>query len=93
MTREKSAAMSIAAGIVTTALVVGATTSAWASFFGGRHNRGGFVQRCSLDGVNPAYHPGIFGDPGVAASYGFYPGRDGNWHVRPDCMRGVTVPY
>ncbi|HEY2229084.1 MAG TPA: hypothetical protein VGI22_15400 [Xanthobacteraceae bacterium] len=94
VTREKRAAMSVAVGIVTAALVVVATTSAsWAAFFGGRHNRGGFVERCSLDGVNPVYHPGIFDDPGVAASYGFYLGRDGNWRVRPDCMRGVTVPY
>jgi hypothetical protein len=84
---------SIAVGAITAALTVVATTSAsWAFFNGGRH-RGGFVERCSLDGVNPAYHPGIFADPGVAASYGFYRGRDGNWRVRPDCERGVNVPY
>jgi hypothetical protein len=94
MKRDKTRMRSIAAGALTAALAVVATSSvSWADFRGGRHNRGGFVPRCSLDGVNPAYHPYIFGDPAVAASYGFYLGRDGNWRVRPDCVRGVTVPY
>jgi hypothetical protein len=46
--------------------------------------RGGFVMPGSLDGVNPAYHPGIFGNPAVARSYGFVKSRNGTWHVRPD---------
>jgi hypothetical protein len=33
----------------------------------------------SLDGVHPAYHPGIFGNPAVARSYGFVTSRDGSW--------------
>src|ERR1700730_14154554 len=37
---------------------------------GGRE-RGGFVQPCSLDGVNPVQHPEIFGNAATAASYGF----------------------
>jgi hypothetical protein len=92
--RRQSRMRSITLGGVAAALTVVATTSAsWAFFNDGRHNRGGFVERCSLVGVNPAYHPAIFGNPAVAASYGFYAGPDGNWHVRPDCMRGVNVPY
>jgi hypothetical protein len=49
--------------------------------------RGGYVMPGSLDGVNPAYHPGIFGNPAVARSYGFEKSRDGTWHVRSDWHR------
>jgi hypothetical protein len=51
---------------------------------GGEHSG---IVRCSLDGVNPALHPGIFGNPAVAASYGFVRSRDGTWHVQPNCRR------
>jgi hypothetical protein len=44
--------------------------------------RGGYVMPGSLDGVNPAYHPGIFGNPSVARSYGFVKSRNGTWHVQ-----------
>jgi hypothetical protein len=55
---------------------------------GDRGNRGGsVVVRCSLSGVNPAVHPEIFGNPAVAASYGFVRSRDGTWYVRPNCHR------
>jgi hypothetical protein len=50
-----------------------------------RGERGGSVVPCSLDGVNPARHPEIFGNPAVAASYGFVRSRDGAWQVRPNC--------
>jgi hypothetical protein len=51
----------------------------------------GFVVPCSLDGVNPANHPSIFGNPVVAREqYGFVRSRDGAWHVVPNCVRG---PY
>jgi hypothetical protein len=50
--------------------------------------RGGYVVPGSLDGVNPAYHPGIFGNPAVARSYGFVKSRNGSWHVRPDWQWG-----
>ena len=41
---------------------------------------------CSLSGVNPAYHPAIFGNPEVARKqYGFVQGRDGRWHVKRPC--------
>jgi len=49
-----------------------------------RYPRGGFVMPGSLDGVNPVYHPGIFGNPVVARAYGFVQSRDGTWHVRAD---------
>jgi hypothetical protein len=51
----------------------------------------GFVIPCSLDGVNPAYHPLIFGNPKIAREeYGFIRSRDGAWHVEKSCVRG---PY
>jgi hypothetical protein len=50
---------------------------------------GGYVIACSLDGVNPAYHPRIFGDPAVAREYGFVKSRDGNWQVEKGCARGM----
>ena len=34
---------------------------------------GGFVVPGSLDGVNPVYHPDIFGNPSAARAYGFVP--------------------
>jgi hypothetical protein len=45
------------------------------------------VLPCSLDGVNPVYHPHIFGNPAVARSYGFVRSRDGTWYVVPNCHR------
>ena len=54
---------------------------------GGDRSEGGGIVRCSLDGVNPAHHPEIFGNPAVAASYGFVQSRDGIWHVQPNCRR------
>ena len=48
-------------------------------------DRGGFVKPCSLDGVNPVFHPGIFGNRAVARSYGFVQSRDGTWHVIDNC--------
>jgi hypothetical protein len=51
----------------------------------------GFVIPCSLDGVNPAYHPSIFGNPTLARQqYGFIRSPDGTWHVEKNCVRG---PY
>jgi hypothetical protein len=53
---------------------------------GDRGERGGsVVVPCSLSGINPAAHPEIFGNPAIAASYGFVRSRDGTWHVRPNC--------
>jgi len=49
--------------------------------------RGGFVVPCSLDGVNPAYHPEVFGNAAAARSMGFFQTPDGVWHVLPGCHR------
>ena len=68
------------------ALGVLGVASAAASENSGRGTRGGFVVPGSLDGVNPAYHPDIFGNPALArAVYGFVQARDGSWHVEPGC--------
>jgi hypothetical protein len=34
-------------------------------------DRGGYVVPGSMDGVNPVYHPGIFGNAAAAKAYGF----------------------
>jgi hypothetical protein len=51
------------------------------------HERGGSVVPCSLDGVNPAVHPEIFGNATIARQYGFVQGPDRTWHVVPGCRR------
>jgi hypothetical protein len=51
----------------------------------------GYVIPCSLDGVNPAYHPSIFSNPVLARQeYGFIRSRDGTWHVERGCVRGAN---
>jgi hypothetical protein len=40
-----------------------------------------------LVGVNPAYHPEIFGNVAAANAYGFVRSRDGTWQVGPNCRR------
>ena len=71
------------------ALILGAASAALAGSEN-TENRGGFVIPCSLDGVNPVYHPRIFGDPAIAREYGFVKLRDGSWHVEKQCQHG---PY
>jgi hypothetical protein len=74
-------------------LVVAAITTAFgilgaaAASDNDRGRERGYVLPCSLDGVNPVYHPDIFGNAAVAASYGFVRSADGTWHVRPGCRR------
>jgi len=75
-----------------TALGLLSSTSAARAFYDcdGYYRRcRGFVIPCSLDGVNPAYHPSIFGNPAVAREYGFIRSRDGTWHVEKNCVRGL----
>jgi hypothetical protein len=73
---------------VTVALGVLGTASAAASDRSDRgRDRYGSVVPCSLDGVNPAYHPYIFGNAAAAYAYGFVRSRDGAWQVRPGCHR------
>ncbi len=68
---------------ITAALIgLAATGAAQAQYNYGY--QGGFVTPCNLAGVNPAYHPGIFGNPAVARSYGFVR-SNGAWHVAPGC--------
>jgi hypothetical protein len=64
--------------------VLGTASAALAK--GGRHS-GGNVRPCSLDGVNPVYHPQIFGNAATALSIGFVQSRDGTWQVVPNCRR------
>jgi hypothetical protein len=73
--------------IAATAVVVSVASSLAGMGDSGDHMGGGGVVRCSLDGINPAHHPEIFGNPAVAASYGFVRSRDGTWHVAPNCRR------
>jgi hypothetical protein len=54
---------------------------------GDRIEKGGVVVRCSLNGINPALHPEIFGNPALARSYGFVRSRDGTWHLAANCRR------
>jgi hypothetical protein len=73
---------------ITTAVGVLGTASAAAS----DHDRGssrerGYVVPCSLAGVNPVYHPNIFGNAATAYAFGFVRSRDGAWQVRPNCYR------
>jgi hypothetical protein len=73
---------------VTTALgILGAAPAAAGSDRDRGRDRYGSVVPCSLDGVNPAFHPEIFGNPAAAAAYGFVRSRDGAWQVRPNCHR------
>jgi hypothetical protein len=79
----------VALAVITALLDFPGTSFAGSSLFGeGRHD-GGFVIPCSLDGVNPAYHPNIFGNPAVARAYGFVQSQDGAWHVEKNCVRGL----
>jgi hypothetical protein len=47
----------------------------------------GSVVPCSLVGVNPVYHPEIFGNAATALSFGFVRSRDGTWQVVRNCHR------
>jgi hypothetical protein len=75
---------------IAAALGVLGAASAAAFEHSNRGDRGGFVMPGSLAGVNPAYHPDIFGNPAVASAYGFVQSRDGAWHVRTDWRGDAT---
>ena len=77
----------VAFTVVTALGMLGAASAVANERDDNRGERGGSVVRCSLDGVNPAQHPEVFGNAATAASYGFVQARDGTWHVRPDCRR------
>jgi hypothetical protein len=70
---------------VTAAGFLGTTSAAW-SIYNYDRNQGGYVRPCSLDGVNPAHHPDIFGNPALArAYYGFVQWPNRTWHVQDNC--------
>jgi hypothetical protein len=50
---------------------------------------GGFVMPGSLVGVNPVYHPDIFGNAATAKAYGFIQSADHTWHVRSNWQQRV----
>ena len=66
---------------------LGAVSMAVAGSSDSDEDRGGYVLPCSLDGVNPIYHPDIFDNPAVARSWGFVKGPDHAWHVMSNCSR------
>jgi hypothetical protein len=70
--------------VITTLGVLATASAALAK--GGRHSSGNMIP-CSLDGVNPVYHPAIFGNAAVARSYGFVKGQDGVWRVESNCRK------
>jgi hypothetical protein len=73
---------------ITTALgILGAASAAASDHNGNQDRPRSFVLPCSLDGVNPAYHPEIFGNAAAAASYGFVRSPNGTWQVRLGCRR------
>jgi hypothetical protein len=75
--------------IITMLGVLASAAWAWEDDYWWRKR--GFVIPCSLVGVNPLYHPDIFGNPAVARDmYGFVRSRDGTWQVEKNCVRG---PY
>jgi hypothetical protein len=57
------------------ALVFGTASAALAGARDEDVERGGFVVPCSLEGVNPALHPDIFGNAATAYAFGFVRSR------------------
>ena len=80
----------VALAVTTTTVVLGAPSAAWAGYDYDRE--GPRVVPCSLAGVNPAYHPRIFGNPAFAkAYYGFVQAADHTWHVIPNCIKPAFI--
>ena len=76
----------ITLAIITALGVLGIASARAGGHEGDRKEKEGYVVPCSLAGVNPVYHPEIFGNPAVAArEYGFVQSPDGSWHVGPGC--------
>jgi hypothetical protein len=72
---------------ITTAVGVLGAAPAAASDNDNRGREHGYVVPCSLVGVNPVYHPDIFGNAASAYAFGFVRTRDGAWRVIPNCHR------
>jgi hypothetical protein len=72
--------------IITALGALGIASARAGGFEGDKREREGYVVPCSLAGVNPVYHPEIFGNPAVAAKeYGFVQSPDGTWQVGAGC--------
>jgi hypothetical protein len=82
----------VAVAITTALAVLGISSAAGSSCRDDPSQCGGFVIPCSLDGVNPVYHPRIFGNPAVARSYGFVRSRDGAWYCDPIVVANAIIP-
>jgi hypothetical protein len=65
--------------VLAAALILGTASAALAAQ---GDDRGGSVMPGSMDGVNPAYHPGIFGNANTARAYGFVQTQHG-WTASP----------
>lgn len=77
----------VLAGVIVFGVSI-ATSAAGKDDAGDRRDRTTSVVPCSLDGVNPVYHPEVFSNPAAAfAQYGFIKSLDGTWHVVPNCHR------
>jgi hypothetical protein len=85
--RRKKALVALA--VIAAPAVLGISSAAGSSCRDDPSQCGGYVIPCSLAGVNPVYHPKIFGNPAVARSYGFVRSRDGTWSVEQYCARGL----
>ena len=73
--------------VIAITTVIGVLGAASAASAHGRHHVRGYVLPCSLDGVKPVDHPGIFGNPAVARAYGFVQGPDRVWRVDSNCLK------
>ena len=67
--------------------ILGTVPAAASDHNGSQERPRSYVVPCSLVGVNPAYHPDIFGTPAVAKAYGFVQGLDRVWRVESNCRR------
>jgi hypothetical protein len=81
----KKALIALAAGTALSVLATAAMAANDRDDHG--QDRGGAVVRCSLDGVNPAHHPEVFGNAATAQSFGFVQAPDRTWHLAPECRR------
>jgi hypothetical protein len=71
--------------VLAAALMLGTASAALAGD-SGENNYGGFVMPGSMDGVNPAYHPGWFPDyarhKSAGAAYGYVAPKPTHRHVQ-----------
>jgi hypothetical protein len=79
-------------GVVAALAVLGTASPSMAQYGSGSYapSSTGAVHRCNLSGVNPAAHPEVFGNPTIAAAYGFVQ-TNGSWSVAPGCKSGSAL--